>query len=352
MNPSRFLAVVLVALTFSGASVHAQEGKVALSPGVMIDLETGTAFISQPTKPSDEESGQASGGIAAVNIESGHVTWENPSILLPLQVTETSKLLGAGRSDADTGGVLPLCVVDEGTGAIDRTINVPLKRDASISPMAIAQGVFNLSVRTEGDEAIVGFNYQAADYFRALPPFEGDQDAQNGGLQPAAVGVANLGSEKSSGAFKVNLSSGDVESIEGPDVAPIIRPRVTVQAGGPSEMPIADVDLPQFLSADGRHVIAKERTKGAEKRYAMQVFDRESQQKLGQFASDQAIVPFIVRANDDLIQVIIEWDASFEMEEGNVVPVPPRVQAIDLGSGNPIWAHAVADRQFRGQLPH
>ena len=106
-----------------------------------------------------------------------------------------------------------------------------------------------------------------------------------------------------------------------------------------------------FLSADGRHVIAKRRTKGAAHRYAMIVFDRETQKQIGEFPSDLAYIPFFVETSGDRSQIVMETPASFEKRGDAFVEVPRRAMSIDLETGKEIWSHPVAEREFRGQIP-
>jgi len=328
---------------------HAQEPaqRFPLSPGIVVDRSQGTLFVMDAPRGVAQPASVAVGGITALQLQTGEVLWQESSAIQPLEVTTNNLLMSVARSTRDDGNNLPLIVMDEKTGEINRRILIPLEPGVTYSPVGNSQ----IQLRAAGNEAFLTWQFESVDPYQALPTGTLDNPILDGGrneIPPAATNAGDNTSRK--GMFRINLESGETQQIDDVEATNIPELAAT-DAADVTERHLPNVSLPQYLSADGRHVVAKERTKGAEYRYLMRVFDRESRQQIGEFPSNEAYVPFYVETFGDSRQIVLETPSAFELQGGQFVEVPRQVRVMDLATGEQIWSRRIAEREFRGQIP-
>jgi hypothetical protein len=105
----------------------------------------------------------------------------------------------------------------------------------------------------------------------------------------------------------------------------------------------------QFLSADGRHVLASERNPdGGWFRYTCTIYLREGL-RLGEMQAPVSYAPFLVTAGNRLITISGE---SLRLVDDAYREEPLRISAFLLGSNEPAWEHPVRNVAYRGPYPH
>jgi hypothetical protein len=101
----------------------------------------------------------------------------------------------------------------------------------------------------------------------------------------------------------------------------------------------------QFESADGRHVLASERT-GDDltwDKYRWTVFERATQRQVGEMRTHVSFAPFVV-SDSTLIYETTPFTRGKDEE-------PAKLRAVSLTNGAPVWAVEVREIAFRGPFP-
>jgi hypothetical protein len=117
----------------------------------------------------------------------------------------------------------------------------------------------------------------------------------------------------------------------------------------PAPERVASLPTPQYLSADGRHVLVSERVGDARvfERYRLTIFDRATQQRIGAISSHLAQVAFVVNGS----QMIYETGPYSRRVGNDVVSEPLKVRSVDLATGKEIWNRPVRDTVVRTPPP-
>jgi hypothetical protein len=115
---------------------------------------------------------------------------------------------------------------------------------------------------------------------------------------------------------------------------------------GPSQRMAKAGTVRQFESADGRHVLASERT-GDEltfDKYRWSVFERGTQRQVGEIRTHLSFTPFVV-VDSTLVYETTPYVRGKDKEE------PAKLRALSLANGAPLWSVEVRETVFRGTLP-
>jgi hypothetical protein len=144
--------------------------------------------------------------------------------------------------------------------------------------------------------------------------------------------------ESASGTFRINLKTGAAAPVTDQPGVNFAPPAVN------NALPLLpNLPGPQYLSADGRHVMARRRTKGEKHRFELMVHDRQSGELIAKFPSNVAWAPFYVEGN----QVVLQTEETANVEGDRAVAQPRQVQAIDRQSGEVVWRQPIAEVDSR-----
>jgi hypothetical protein len=112
---------------------------------------------------------------------------------------------------------------------------------------------------------------------------------------------------------------------------------------------IPGIPEPQFLSADGRHVMSSTRVGNdlVWDKYAWKIFDRDTLQALGEVRTHVRYAPFFVSDS----RVIYQTGPYAHRVGANIVEEPLQIRAADLQTGERLWSQAVRDVTDREPPP-
>jgi len=323
------LTLLLLLLVALAAPAAATPG-LALRDGVVVDADRALAYVMQPT-----------GGIAAIDLELGSVVWSNDQAARPLAVVNGLLL---AQAEGQPGKGLRLLTLDPEAGG----------KAGLAAEVALPAGMHNVindglngslrvsAVPSKGGALIAWKATQNAP--QAMIP--GPQDGQTPGTAAATLPGKSRAARVLEGVSQLDLGSGATHAV---------LAKSAIQAPGSlRELLGADrldgVAGRQFLSVDGRHVLASSRLEKPKPlaTYRWKLYERSSGQLLGGFVHSASAAPFMVIGK----QVIFEARATLRAGEGAWQATPLELRAINLLSGTPIWKVAVRDTSFQGPFPH
>ena len=303
----------------------------ALSPGVVVDKEANRIFV------------MVAGDtplVAALEAISGKILWTNGSAVRPVDVTADHQVLSLGTVD-EGQNVVGAMLLDGNSGEVRMRAPLPFPKVVSPAMLAAGSANFEISAMTTDDESVLQWEYRPPARLRALPPgtLQGLPTTGDAGDAPAALGSGG----GSRGTLRINLRTGEAQPVEeGEEV------NFAPEAMAVDEAPLLpNVEGPKYLSADGRHVMARRRTKGEAYRFELLVFGRESQELMARFPSKVAWAPFYVEGS----RVVLQTEETASREGDRLVPQPRQVKAIDIESGQVVWQQPIAEVESRVPPP-
>lgn len=306
------LVVALLLASVVGAVAGAQAAADApfeLEPGLLVDPASSTVFLMSPE-----------GGIDAVDLGLGMVRWHRDEEAKPLS-------LAAGRlvaqAEPPASGVLRLVVLDAADGRLllARDVDLPEGVSAPVRP--------SLGRSFAADAELVGSALDVAWTFAQRP------------VQGMPTDVAAARPRTSAGALLFDPASGATTP------SPVGAKRASRPAATEADL-LTAVAGRQFLSADGRHILASDRLEGADgwNQYRWTIYTR-SGERLGSLGQPESFRPFHVTGST----VVFVSPPSSRRVEDSWVSEPRLLRAVDLTSGLEQWRVAVRDLEYRGPFP-
>jgi hypothetical protein len=330
-----------------------------LSPGVVVDPDRREAYVMSPR-----------GGIVAVDLAEGAPVWRTRNADKPL--TLAGELL-IGQAEAP-GPANALRIVTLDTGQRGRQVTEALvDLPPGVQPMIASSSnrSFTAEARPEPGEAAVSWEF-VEQPLRGIAPgpvevLPGEAPpalstatppaAEPTAAPPAPMGAPEPGSEMTivRGEARVELSSGTVRATE-PTRTPAAPGEPTMSAGdsapasdlGPGEL-LPGVPGPQFLSADGRHVLSSQRVTDDPEwdNYRWTIYERDSGRRVGELRTHLRYAPFFV----DDTRVIYQTPPSARRQGRRMVQEPLQLLAADLNTGVRVWSQPVRDTVDREPPP-
>lgn len=305
-------ALALLVLLAPGVSMAAGGDSIRpLHEGVVIDSASGAAYVMSPR-----------GGVDALELATGNVMWNSRDAAKPLLLKD-GKLLAQARPAKD--GALVVVALDAKGGKTQGRVDIEV-------PSFVRANVLDgpsRKFRAEAFEAEDGGVVVAwsAEEGRALQGFV-EAEGANMSILEGAAKTSTL-----SGAVKIDVASGRAVPVSGAE------PRsLSAQVAGERQM----------ASVDGRHILRSERNPegGLWNRYRWTITNAAGV-KLGTVEAPVSMAAFVVSGN----QLFYVAQPSVRKEENKLVEQPLRLRALDLRTGNELWASAVVDSTFRGPFP-
>jgi hypothetical protein len=330
-----------------------------LSPGVIVDPDHSEAYVMSPR-----------GGIVAVDLTAGTPAWRSRKADKPL--TLAGELL-IGQAEAP-GPANELKIVTLDTGKRGRQVTEALvELPAGVQPMISSSlnRSFTAEARPEPGEAAVSWEFVQRPVRGIAPgPMEvlpgeappatsaaAPPAAEPGASAPTVTSAPEPGGEPTilRGAARVDVSSGTVTATEATRMS-AAPGQPTVFAGdsapasdlGSGEL-LPGVPEPQFLSADGHHVLSSQRVADDPEwdKYRWTIFQRDSGSRVGEFRTHLRYAPFFV----DDTRVIYQTPPYARRQGRRMVQEPPQLRAADLHTGDQVWSQPVRDTVDRQPPP-
>jgi hypothetical protein len=317
-----------------------------LTPGVLVDPDRREAYVMSPE-----------GGIVAVDLAAGASVWHTRSVDKPL--TLAGELLVGQAEAPGPANALRIVTLDvgrRGRQVTEALIDMPPDVQPMIAPWPNRS--FNAEARLEPGEAAISWEFVDRPQ-RGIAP--GPAEMLPGEAPPAVSAAepppAEPGGEATvvRGAARVDLSSGAVTATEAAIESAVPGPP-TVPAGDSAPAPdlepgatLPGVPEPQFLSADGRHVLSSQRVADDPEwdKYLWTIFDREGGRRLGEFRTHLRYAPFFV----DDTRVIYQTPPYARRQGQSIVEEPLQLRAADLSTGARVWSQPVRDTVDRQPPP-
>lgn len=312
-----------------------------LTPGVVVDRDQGEIYAMSPD-----------GGVDAVDLGSGEVLRHSPNAAKPLAVS--GSVLVGQTEPAGLGNELDIVAFDiHDPGARITRSRVELPSGVQASIQQSANRAFTAHAEPSEASATVSWEFVERP-LQGIP--SGPVEVQPGETTPPEIaGPDASGIEEAEnefgdliiahGAVRVELADGAITPVEQPppaalaDATPLLPSAAAADLAPASRLP--DQPEPQFLSADGTHVLISERIEndlGWANRYRWRVFDRDGQ-LLGEVHSHVRFAPFFVRGS----QIVYPVEPHVHREGDTLIEEPVQIRAADMTSGAILWSHPVRD---------
>jgi hypothetical protein len=325
-----------------------------LSPGVVVDPDRGEAYVMSP-----------SGGIVAVDLAEGTPVWRTRKADKPLTVA--GELLVGQAEAPGPGNTLRIVTLDTGSG--QQVTEAMVELPPGVQPM-IASSLsrsFTAEARPEAGEAAVAWEFVERPV-RGIPPgpmevLPGEAPravsaaARPGARAPAPTGAPEPGDEATvvRGAARIDPSSGTVTATEATRIPAAPEPPALPAAESaptsdlePDEL-LPGMPQPQFLSADGRHVLSSQRVADDPEwdKYLWTIFERDSGRRVGELRTHLRYTPFFVVDT----RVIYQTPPYARRQGRRMAQEPLQLRAADLSTGAQVWSQPVRDTVDRQPPP-
>ena len=302
--------VSTVALFPANPSVIAQQPPstaVELRPGVVIDPQRRVAYVMNPK-----------GGVDAVGLGRGELVWHSDQAARPIGAT--AALLVAQAELPKPGNELQVRLLDVRTGRLNRSVRHALPTGTRTMVVGTAEGTFEVQALLSASDATLAWQFVAV-------PLQGVRPGALEVDQPAAERQATPESAPqptTSGVIRIDLPTGRASNLTASDKVSI----PTRQADVPAEAQIGSVTGQQFLSVDGRHVIASERVADDSvwDKYQWTVYERGSGLRLGMLRDYRSHAPFVIVGSS----IIYETGPFERRTEQGLISEPLRVRTVEL----------------------
>lgn len=342
------LALTLGWLSFFPAPAAAQADDpsdgIELRPGLLIHPTLDVAYVMTPE------------GVAAVDTKTGNKQWTSSAAAKPLTLVR-NLLISQAKTGLALNRLELLGLDTQGRGSTSLRGVADLPAGVKVSIGETPEGTFELAARPAGNAVAFRWEFEPValhgrdnerEKVTARPAPGRDQ------IQPARENLMLRQPQSetpNAGALSMNLSTGAVtrrqDSVaESAALLASIEQTPQRVLFASEKMAAAPPAATQYVSADGRHVMASERV-GDERvwdKYRWTVYERATGRRLGEFRTHLSFNPFVVR--DSL--VIFETTPFVRRGEQ---PEPAKLRAYSLATGREAWSVEVREIVYRGPYP-
>ena len=323
------LAAPAVGLAQPGAApAQTALGPFVMRPGVVVAADRSVLYLMRP-----------GGGIDAVDVSSGRSLWHVDDAAQPLRVSGDLLVALADGLKTEPASAVDqpyLDVVFLGTrdGLRRGALRLPLP-DRVWSSVDDGPGrSLKVAATVEQGDVIISWVTEENELTGVAPG-----DAANAPARiPRAAAAA-----KQSGAFRINVASASAQALPATSSAVEALARAPI-SDGPR---LPGVSGTQYLSSDGRHVLASERAGSDEWNKYRWVIYSLSAIRLGELRSAFPQAPFFVAGT----KLVFEGRPFVRLVDNQVEREPLKVRAVDLATGSEVWSVALRDTTFNGPFP-
>lgn len=327
---NRYLTPIASILTLGGLilmsqNTEAQDTGIELRSGVVIDAE-GRGYIMSPDSQ-----------VHAVDLRTGDELWTTQAAAKPIGVINDQLVCQA--EPKESVGKMQVVTLDSKTGQTKTTTEVAMP--AGVLP-AVAEGLrgqFSVDLSTMHGDPVLAWQFSPR-LPSGLPP---DDTPDGRAPLPPIPGQGPQGALR--GAFRLDLSSGQAESISREQAPLVSRQPAVAMVAAPDRV---DVTGDQFLSADQKHIMTSKRVGSPIEwnKYEVTVFDRQGTE-IGTFRSHVSHAPFVVVDS----KIIYTTNPYTRVTPDGQQSRPLTLQSVDLPSGEQAWEKEVRDDSLQGPFP-
>lgn len=290
-------------------SAPAAMAATEIRPGILLGDDADRVYVMAP-----------GGGVEALATASGQPLWRSDLADKPLAASKGRLLT---QVDASTDGVLDLVILNGADGALVQQSSLPLPDGVRASVDDGLGTRFRLEVRADQAGLKMGW-----DHSRRV--VQGMRRADRPAPKLAAGGV------------EVDLERARIAELAASEVPQKSR-RSPIQGKF-----LDGLAGRQFISNDGRHVLASEMDQSAgPPRYLWTIYTLDGQ-RLGETRSRLSYAPFVVSEG---ILLYVSNPFSYRSDDGAIRSVPRLLNGVDLASGAEAWSYEVRDTAYRGPFP-
>jgi hypothetical protein len=317
-----------------------------LGPGVVVDTDHSEIYLMSPE-----------GGIVALDLGNGQAVWRSRDAAKPLAVSG-DLLIGQAEPTGPDSELSIVALDTRQQGAPVRWSRVELPPGVQAAIHHGPNRSFTAHAEALGTEATVSWEYVerplrgiAAGPLEVLP----GEEAPPGSSVEETPATDEPGGQVvvARGAVRLGLADGTVTPIEPPPEESFAEPTpISPSAAAPdlsAEEQLPDLPGPQFLSADGSHVLISERIgdESVWEKWRWRIFERSDGRPVGEVRSHVRFAPFFVRAS----QILHLVEPHAHLVGDALVDEPVQVRAADLETGEPVWSQPVRDITDRDAPP-
>ena len=302
-------------------------GSFQLRPGVIVQPDRRLVYLMNPN-----------GGVAAVEIEGGTIRWNSKSAAKPLALRDNILIAQAEpEPGAKALKIIGLDTARRGQQTVDGTMELPAGVSAPIDESL--NSAFSVSAKASGQGVVVSWlSSKKTRRGMVVVDEQGDEATR---IRAAAAAVSTK-----QGTFRIDLQTGGTTPVNLDPEPPTRGVRFMEMA---ADRRLAGVPTPQFLSADGKHVLVSKRigNDSVWNKYSLTIYDRSNGNRIGEFKCHLSVVSFFV--SDSL--VVYETGPYVRRTEAGLANEPLKIRAVDLRTGKQRWSTPLRDTTFRGPFP-
>lgn len=337
----RIILLLVVVVVFSGtvaaaftpptaAELAAAADSFLLRPGVVIDPARGVVYLMEP------------GGVVARDLASGDELWASSEAAQPLGLY--GGLLIALAEPVRTGA-MEVVFLEVGHG--DREALIPVALRGGVTAMIDGQPHrrFDVTSVVSGGEVFLFWAFTTRELRGA--PAAGLVAPRQGSSGHLASVAKSTGPSRLEGVLRLELATlRAVPPAPGAAPAPP-APRIPDLQPGES---LADVAGRQFRAADGRHVLASDRTADSRtwERYRWTIFDRTTGARIGELDQPRSTAAFVVTGSTLVYE---SQPYARRLDSGELEARELALIAVDLANGHELWSASLRDTAYRGPFP-
>ena len=317
-----------------------------LSPGIVVDPDRSEVYLMSPD-----------GGIDAVDLGNGAAVWHSQEVAKPLTVFG-NLLIGQAEPEGP-GSELDIVALDTRQGG------APVTRSRVGLPPGVRAGTHqganaSFTAHAEAVGADIAVSWEFLE--RPLRGIQtGPLEILPGEEAPAGVSadetpaIEEPGAELvvARGAVRVGLADGTVSRLEPPPAESFPEPTpITPSSQAPdlaTEDQLPDLPAPQFLAADGSHVLISERIgdDSVWEKWLWRIFERSTARPVGAVRSHARFAPFFVTES----QIVHLVEPHGHLVDDALVDEPMQIRAADLQTGESLWSQPLRDLTDREAPP-
>ena len=301
-------------------------GASTLRDGVVVDTARGVAYVMAP-----------GGSVDAVDLSRGQVIWSSAEAGRPLAVSG-NRLLAQAQS-RETGGLEIVSLDTERGVRMGANARIALPEGVNASIDDSLGRSFDVSARIADGGAVVSWRESRND--QALQGFVTADQVEGTGATPSKSSLI-----RHEGAARIEFSSGRVTALAAGEPSAGFEAGVSRLA---TTRELQGVSGRQYVSGDGRHVLASERlgSSGYPPQFRWTLHARDTGQSRGYVDNRTAAAPFVVFGD----RILYETRPYAESHGGELIGEPLSIRVADLGSGAELWSMEIRDTEYRGPFP-
>lgn len=326
----RYFTVLLMLLLSMGLTSQLSALKVfELSSGVIVDPDNRMAYVMN-----------AGGGIDAVDLKGGTLVWSTDQAAKPLTLVGNRLFcLSDPLTPESELKVVILDVGKRGQRVIANSVKLPQNVQVSINETL--ETSFTINARISGGAVFMPWKYS----YQSVKGIEPQTDKS---LQGQALSMPKAKPQTIGGTVRMEISSGAISIPKEKDL-PAAVAHISRQLTLAESQRLPGIPGPQFISADGRHVLKSECASDSRvwDKCRWEIYNRSTGKRVGEVRNHQSNAPFFVHG----ALVIYQTGPYVRRTQKGLVDEPLKIRAVDMNTGKELWSRTIRDTAYRGPFP-